>query len=147
MKQYFSQPCWVDSAIVLCPKGYCRKQWHEEGKLVRKLGHVLAWELFYGRVPVGLELDHLCRNPACFNPAHLEAVTHKQNMERRTKFPGPRDWCNTCSKALNESNSYKCNTPVYQRGFRYLCKLCEYPKIINRAKKLEEKKRANGILL
>lgn len=36
----------------------------------------------YGPIPDGLEIDHLCRNPCCVRPDHLEAVTHKVNMER-----------------------------------------------------------------
>lgn len=28
------------------------------------------------------ELDHLCRNPICVNPAHLEPVTHLVNVRR-----------------------------------------------------------------
>lgn len=30
----------------------------------------------------GLDLDHLCRNPSCCNPKHLEAVTHIENVRR-----------------------------------------------------------------
>ena len=40
------------------------------------------YELEYGPVPPGKELDHLCRNPSCVNPEHLEAVTHATNMRR-----------------------------------------------------------------
>ena len=32
--------------------------------------------------PGELELDHLCHRPACWNPAHLDPVTHTVNMRR-----------------------------------------------------------------
>lgn len=44
--------------------------------------HRFAYELLVGPIPVGLELDHLCRNPPCVNPAHLEPVTHAENIRR-----------------------------------------------------------------
>lgn len=42
----------------------------------------LQWETVHGPVPDGLELDHLCRQRDCVNPAHLEPVTHAENMRR-----------------------------------------------------------------
>ena len=46
------------------------------------LAHRYMYELIKGEIPRELELDHLCRNPICINPAHLEAVTHAENCQR-----------------------------------------------------------------
>ena|SRR5215813_1701201 len=46
------------------------------------LAHRLAWELVHGPIPDGREIDHLCRNRACPNPAHLELVTPRENNSR-----------------------------------------------------------------
>ena len=48
----------------------------------RYFAHRVAYELTYGRIPEGKEVDHLCRNKACVNPSHLEAVSHRENMLR-----------------------------------------------------------------
>lgn len=44
------------------------------------LAHRVLFEELCGWLPA--ELDHLCRNPACVNPGHLEAVSHRENMRR-----------------------------------------------------------------
>jgi hypothetical protein len=40
------------------------------------------YEQHFGSIPENLELDHLCRNPACVRPDHLEPVTHLENLRR-----------------------------------------------------------------
>jgi hypothetical protein len=44
--------------------------------------HRFAYEMLVGPIPTNLELDHLCRNRGCANPAHLEPVTRRVNVLR-----------------------------------------------------------------
>lgn len=58
-------------------------QLRRDGKT--RVAHRVYYERARGPVPEGLELDHLCRNRACVNPAHLEPVTRLENALRGAK--------------------------------------------------------------
>jgi hypothetical protein len=44
--------------------------------------HRLTYELWVGKIPEGLQIDHLCRVRICCNPMHLEPVTIRENTLR-----------------------------------------------------------------
>ena len=48
--------------------------------------HMWVWEHEVGPIPEGLTIDHLCRNTACVNPAHLEPVPGSENTRRATRL-------------------------------------------------------------
>lgn len=48
----------------------------------RTLAHRAFWLFDQGPIPDGMDLDHLCRNRNCINPAHMEIVTRSVNLRR-----------------------------------------------------------------
>lgn len=48
----------------------------------RMQAHRASYLLFIGTIADGMELDHLCRNPCCVNPFHVQPVSHAENMAR-----------------------------------------------------------------
>lgn len=75
--------CWV---WLLCinTDGYAQQFYKGKTTTV----HKLYYEMVYGEVPEGFELDHTCKNRRCVNPEHMEVVTHTENIRRssRTKL-------------------------------------------------------------
>ncbi len=73
----FTTPCWIIVGYRHIG-GYVKVQLR--GRPV--LAHRAMYEQEVGPIPLGLHIDHLCRQPACINPAHLEPVTHAENLRR-----------------------------------------------------------------
>jgi hypothetical protein len=69
--------CWLWDASVN-RAGYGTANYQRK----RRLAHRVVYELTNGPIPDGLQLDHLCRTRSCVNPAHLEPVTCKENLNR-----------------------------------------------------------------
>ena len=78
--------CWLWTGARF-KAGYAGIRWGGAAKY----GHRVAYEVLVGEVPAGLELDHLCRTPACVNPDHLEPVSHRENLARADHSNQGRD--------------------------------------------------------
>lgn len=52
--------------------------------------HIVAFVHYHGYIPSKKQIDHICENRKCCNPAHLDLVSHIEN-QRRKKFRDLRD--------------------------------------------------------
>ena len=71
--------------------------------------HRYAYELLTGPIPVGLQLDHLCRVRHCVNPDHLEPVTCRENLLRGDTFQARNAAKTECPQGhpYDEVNTYR----------------------------------------
>jgi hypothetical protein len=69
--------CWLWGGSI-SQNGYGRVSVNNRNSYV----HRVMYEEHHGPVPDGFHVDHKCRNRACCNPDHLEAVLPIENMFR-----------------------------------------------------------------
>lgn len=82
--------------------------------------HRWAYEHFVGPIPDGLVIDHLCRNRACVNPAHLEPVSNVENIRRGVSPPALNARKTHCGNGHEFTPE---NTRVNRSGDR-ACRAC-----------------------
>ena len=78
--------CWIWIAGLRTGTGYGQFRISHTDK--QRLAHIISYELQFGKVPDGLQLDHKCRMRCCVNPHHLEPVTCRVNLLRGYGWSG-----------------------------------------------------------
>lgn len=105
--------CWLWTGALT--RGY--GSFGSGGRNVRV--HRFAYEAVVGPIPEGLTIDHLCRVRNCVNPAHLEAVTMRENNLRSNNPPALNARKTCCPKG----HAYKTVKEGVTKGQRY-CQEC-----------------------
>lgn len=106
--------CWIWTASTR--KGYGRA-W-VDGRV--QPAHRVAFEQLRGPVPDGLDLDHLCRNRSCVNPAHLEPVTRGENLRRGNGWSGR----NARKTHCKYGHEFDASNTLIENGKR-TCRICK----------------------
>jgi len=89
--------------------------------------HRAAYKLLVGPIPDGLQLDHLCRNRACWNPQHLEPVTSRENTMRSNQSLASANAKKThCKRGHELAGANLILRPGHRPGvIRRACRACK----------------------
>lgn len=102
--------------------------------------HRVVWTIQKGPIPHHLVTDHLCRNRACCNIAHMELVTDQENIRRgdagkfwssKTHCPHGHPYSGDNLVIMNQANG---------RFRKRICRAC-YNALRRRQNKIKRQKR------
>jgi hypothetical protein len=137
-----SGDCWVWTGTMTAT-GYGRIANERGEKPQSAWAHRVAYTLTKGPIPNGLVLDHLCRNTACVNPDHLEAVTQGENILRGHNPSVLRHHAGVCSQG-HELTPDNMHMNGHKKSGReaYVCAICKR----ERQARYESRKRVSDSL-
>lgn len=110
------------------------------GRLER--AHRASYILSCGKIAEGLVIDHLCGNRACVNPAHLEAVTQRENIMRGSGPDAVRRM-HAAKTHCKRGHPFEGDNLVI-RGGRRACRECERAKALAHYYKNHERNKEIG---
>lgn len=103
-KVSYQHGCWIYNGYRL-PGGYGLIG-SGGAKASGTLVHRAVYQDLVGPIPVGAELDHLCRNRSCCCPLHLEPVTRLENVARGI---GNKDRCRFSKEQIFQMKEMSAN--------------------------------------
>ncbi len=109
-----AEECWEWTASK--NKGYGQFWRVVDKKRKRCEAHRVAYEYLIGPIPAGLVIDHLCRNPGCVNPAHMDTVTSRENVLRGIGIP---------ANNRRKKNCPQCGGQYTKKGLVRACVPCD----------------------
>lgn len=122
--------CWIFTGYTN-PEGYGAVTWTENGRVRSRATHRIVYAEHFGEPDPGMQVDHLCHDPklcaggpacphrACCNPAHLKAVTARENTMRSNSLTAREAAVTHCPAGHEYSTE---NT--YLREGRRDCRQC-----------------------
>lgn len=113
----YTSPCWISNRAKHS-NGYTKMGLCGDTLLT----HRVSYEAFVAAIPEGLQIDHLCKQRACCNPDHLEAVTCRENLMRGNTLTAAEAAQTHCKRGhlFDEVNTYRRADRPNSRG----CRIC-----------------------
>jgi len=84
--------CWI-THYRIGSHGYGCIGWSEDSVTYHSLVHRAAWVAYFGAIPDGMTVDHLCGTRTCANPAHLRLLSLSANSRRHKGRDWPEGYC------------------------------------------------------
>lgn len=94
----------------------------KDGSARAAYAHRVAWELTFGQIPDGVEIDHVCHNVdsscpggkgcahrRCCNPRHMEPTSHETNTMRGRAFSAVNARKTHCPKGHRYDHVERCS--------------------------------------
>jgi hypothetical protein len=95
-----------------------------------------AWVALKGPIPPSLELDHLCRIPACTIPECVEPVTRRENLLRGENRSAQLAHRTHCARG----HLYDVQNTLFRKNSGRACRRCHADESVNRRKRLRSAK-------
>jgi len=95
-----------------------------------RLAHRIAWEMLVGSITQGMTLDHLCRNPGCVRPSHLEEATIKVNVLRGDGISAQNARKTHCKRGHEFTTENTLIRSKANGGSSRACRTCEHDRYI-----------------
>lgn len=115
--------CWI-SRYSVASHGYAQIGWQTPTSRHMVLAHRASWVHVNGQMPLGMTIDHLCKERRCVNPEHLRMLPNYENARRVAGSDWPIGFCKR-----GHPNSELVEYPRGDGGVARECRICRKARI------------------